>query len=179
MKSIYSSAKPSHLKRLRQMLSTMRTNQCSGAGLAAVALFSILSTNVQALPLPPSAPTSIGQLGTFVGKQYQGDGLSVAATPSGAQLCCTLQRLEGQVTSKGLWLSSTVAGAASGRFQVKAAVVTRSNELARKLIPCWDGSSFWVNVAQPLPGFGKAIVDGQVARFRRAELTEEYSVSVD
>jgi len=44
------------------------------------------------------------QIGAVVGKQYQGDGLFVAATPEGARLRCVFQKLEGEAL-RGLWLS--------------------------------------------------------------------------
>ena len=54
-----------------------------------------------------SAPIPVDQFGAVAGKQYQGDGLSVVATPDGVRLRCVFQRLEGEVTNEGLWLSST------------------------------------------------------------------------
>ena len=60
-----------------------------------------------------AAPIPMGQLGTVAVRQYQGDGLSVSATPGGARLRCAFQRLEGQATPEGLWLHST-AGRATG-----------------------------------------------------------------
>jgi len=60
------------------------------------------------------------QLGAVAGEQYQGDGLSVSATPEGARLRCAFQRLEGQVTREGLWLSSTADASSGERFRVVA-----------------------------------------------------------
>ncbi len=37
-----------------------------------------------------------------------GDGLSISATQDGARLGCVFQRLEGEATPEGLWLTSTV-----------------------------------------------------------------------
>ena len=65
-------------------------------------------------------------LGARATSQYSGDGLSVTQTPSGAvQLRCAFQKLEGEATVEGLWLSSTAPGAAS-RFRVVAAAVGRA-----------------------------------------------------
>ncbi|MCX6137073.1 MAG: hypothetical protein NTV54_06215, partial [Ignavibacteriales bacterium] len=63
---------------------------------------------------PTNAPIAWSDLGAKATAQYSGDGLSVAVTPSGAvRLRCTFQKLEGEVTCEGLWLESTVPGAAA------------------------------------------------------------------
>jgi hypothetical protein len=72
----------------------------------------------------------MNQLGAVAGKQYQGDGLSVRATATGAELRCAFQRLEGEVTTEGLWLRSTADGAAGERFRVLATGVGRDRECA-------------------------------------------------
>src|SRR5688572_10239095 len=69
---------------------------------------------------PPGQPIPWNQLGSQATAQYSGDGLGVIATPRGAQLRCVLQKLEGEVTAEGLWLSSTVPGARD-QFHVTAA----------------------------------------------------------
>jgi hypothetical protein len=53
------------------------------------------------------APIPMNQLGAVAGKQYEGDGLSVSAVPrsGSARLRCVFQRLEGEATAEGLWLS--------------------------------------------------------------------------
>jgi len=107
-----------------------------GFSLAAAAWLAAVPAGAQ----PPldtanqSAPIPMDQLGAVAGKQYQGDGLSLAATPDGARLRCTFQRLEGQVTSEGLWLSSTVAGAKDERLRVVAVAVGRDTEATKG--PC-------------------------------------------
>ena len=72
-----------------------------------------------------SPPIPLDQLGAVAGKQYQGDGLSVSAMPEGARLRCVFQRLEGEATREGLWLTSTVPNAANDRFRIVAAAVGR------------------------------------------------------
>ena len=57
---------------------------------------------------PASAPIPLAELGAKAGAQYHGNGLSVTPTPEGARLRCVFQKLEGQVTREGLWLTSTV-----------------------------------------------------------------------
>ena len=56
-----------------------------------------------------TAETSIpwSLLGAKAGADYQGDGLAVIPTADGARLRCVFQRLEGEATREGLWLSST------------------------------------------------------------------------
>jgi hypothetical protein len=77
---------------------------------------------------PPPIP--LNQLGAVAGKQYQGDGLSVRATATGAELRCAFQRLEGEVTAKGLWLRSTADNSSGERFRVLATGVGRDRECA-------------------------------------------------
>jgi hypothetical protein len=57
------------------------------------------------------------------GTDYQGDGLAVSPTAEGAGLRCVFQRLEGEATREGLWLTSTVTNAVNERFRVTAAAV--------------------------------------------------------
>src|SRR5262245_36466961 len=54
-----------------------------------------------------SRPIRWSQIGATAGAGYQGDGLAVIPTAAGARLCCAFQRLEGDATHEGLWLSST------------------------------------------------------------------------
>jgi hypothetical protein len=144
--------------------------------------FVIAMTTSFAAAASNSAPIPMDQLGAVAGKQYQGDGLSVSATPDGARLRCAFQRLEGQVTREGLWLSSTADGSSGERFRVKAMEVGR-------VTPCAPFQD-WLNpgahgVARPtsmlptLTGSGLVNVTDNAARFIRPGLTEEYSVSVD
>jgi len=65
------------------------------------------------------------EIGAKAGTDYQGDGLSVTATKPGAQLHCVFQRLEGEATSEGLWLTSTVTHGVKDRFRVTASAVGR------------------------------------------------------
>src|SRR5437762_1658363 len=76
---------------------------------------------------PAPAKTSIpwSQIGAKAGADYQGDGLAVSPTAGGARLRCVFQRLEGEATREGLWLTSTVTNAVNERFRVTAVVVGR------------------------------------------------------
>src|SRR5262245_57474093 len=59
----------------------------------------------QAPPLPWA------EIGARAGADYHGDGLSVTPADSGVRLRCAFQRLEGEATREGLWLTSTVTNA--------------------------------------------------------------------
>src|SRR5438094_7532183 len=72
-----------------------------------------------------SAPIPWSQLGAKAGADYQGDGLAVIPTPAGARLRCVFQRLEGEATREGLWLSSTVRNSVNDRFRIVAATIGR------------------------------------------------------
>ena len=112
---------------------------------------------------PNNQPIPWDDLGAKATAQYSGDGLAVFPAENGAvRLRCVFQRLAGEVTSDGLWLSSTVEGAAANRFRVVADYVGR------------DGGAM---VA--LPRRGVAEGGPGVARYIRPGLVEEYSVSVD
>jgi hypothetical protein len=120
------------------------------------------STN-QACNPPVSARAALipfDRIGAVAGKQYSGDGLVVAVSPGGATLRCAFQRLNANVTVEGLWLASTTDGAKGQPFRVMARALGRAG-------------------AEPLPLSGRVAVAGQVARFIRPGLTEEYSVGVD
>ncbi|MEK7706517.1 MAG: hypothetical protein AAB380_00770, partial [Verrucomicrobiota bacterium] len=74
---------------------------------------------------PSSGPIPASELGAKAGVQYHGDGLSVTPTPEGARLRCVFQKLEGQVTREGLWLTSTAENSNGERFRVVASAVGR------------------------------------------------------
>ena len=87
-------------------------------------------------------PVPFAEVGAKAGAQYHGDGLSVLATPQGARLRCVFQKLEGEVTTEGLWLTSTVDGAKGDRFRVIA------TSAGREAAPIWSpdlpGPLYWV-----------------------------------
>src|SRR6266849_5945865 len=58
-------------------------------------------------PAPAKTSISWSQIGAKAGADYQGDGLGVDPTAGGARLRCIFQRLEGEATREGLWLTST------------------------------------------------------------------------
>ena len=71
--------------------------------------FSLSATAADSADTAP-AKTSIpwSQNGAKAGADYKGDGLAVIATAGGARLRCAFQKLEGEATREGLWLTSTV-----------------------------------------------------------------------
>src|SRR6266568_1208914 len=71
-------------------------------------------------------PFPWSQLGAKAGADYQGDGLAVSPTVEGARLRCVFQRLEGEATREGLWLTSTVTNAVDDRFRVTGYSVARA-----------------------------------------------------
>jgi len=79
-------------------------------------------------PAKSSIPWS--QIGAKAGADYKGDGLAVIATAEGARLRCAFQKLEGEATREGLWLTSTVTNAVKERFRVTAVVVGRQSAMA-------------------------------------------------
>ena len=145
---------------------------------------------------PPAAtnqPIAWSDLGTKATAQYSGDGLTVFAAADGAvRLRCAFQKLDGEVTREGLWLNSTVPGAAASRFRVVADRVGRDGaersagifagvEIGQPTISPTKMSALQsvFGEASALPRAGQVEVMSPVARFVRPGLTEEYSVSVD
>ena len=112
------------------------------------------------------------EIGAKAGANYQGDGPAVTPTRSGARLYCIFQRLDGEATSEGLWLTSTVTNTVSDLFRVTAMAVGRKAEDATVDSPFSEASI-------PLAGAGNVSVCGQTVRFSRPDLREEYSVSMD
>jgi hypothetical protein len=153
-----------------------------GIFLALFLLAGLLAASVtQAAGLAAAnAPAAIpwNQIGAKAGADYQGDGLAVTPTVSGARLHCVFQRLDGEATAEGLWLTSTVTNTVSDRFRVTAMAVGR-------VTPCAPGAAdrkFNIQHSTSniqLAGAGEVSVCGQTVRLSRAGLTEEYSVSMD
>jgi hypothetical protein len=176
---------------------------CYGFNLVALAWLAVVPVAAQPPSTPPpaanqSAPIPMDQLGTVAGKQYHGEGLSITATPDGARLRSAFQRLEGVVTSEGLWLHSTAGDAHGEPFRVMAVDVGRKEEFGVRrqsaaATPRFRGE--WMQMAtadfesgvalcfppqsMTLPVRGAVSVNGQTVRFGRPGLTEEYSVNVD
>ena len=119
---------------------------------------------------PSAIPWS--DVGAKAGADYRGDGLAVTPTESGARLRCVFQRLDGEASPEGLWLTSTVTNTVNDRFRVTAV------EVGRKAASAPFNLQFPApNI--PLAAAGDVSVCGQTVRFSRPGLTEEYSVSMD
>ena len=66
------------------------------------------ATKASADTAPATTAIPWSQIGAKAGADYQGDALAVIPTAEGARLRCVFQRLEGDATREGLWLTSTV-----------------------------------------------------------------------
>src|SRR5215471_4430217 len=134
--------------------------------LSAVALTLWLAPSSNAANASPrpdgqtNTPIPWNQIGAKAGADYQGDGLSVTPTADGARLHCVFQRLDGEATPEGLWLTSTVTNTVHDRFQVKAASVGR-----RVVMETSNNQHPTSNIQ--LSHGGKVSVDGQSVRFVR------------
>ena len=112
----------------------MKTAYCSLLGL----LLGLLLSGSPALagavsPADPSPaaeakPIPWSEIGAKAGAQYSGDGLSVSTDAQGRlRIRCVFQRMEGEITAEGLWLTSTATeGSAPDRFRVRAERLGRS-----------------------------------------------------
>src|SRR6266566_185755 len=161
--------------------------------------FSLSATAADSADTAP-AKTSIpwSQLGVpqgGTGADYKGDGLAVIATAEGARLRCVFQRLEGEASREGLWLTSTVippSGTVNDRFRVMTTKVERGAS-ERGSVERWsvergawvrrsDAPTLYAPLpphAPRLPDTGTVAIDAQTVRFTRPGLVEEYSVSMD
>ncbi|HOY59886.1 MAG TPA: hypothetical protein PK640_17350, partial [Verrucomicrobiota bacterium] len=120
-------------------------------------------------------PIPAEQVGMVAAGQYRGDGASVEATPDGARLTCVFQRIEGEATGEGLWLSSPHGEFGERALRVIALEVGRGGGSSVG----GTGSGIELEVSGGvLPPVGRVEVAGSTARFIRPGLTEEYSVSI-
>src|SRR5439155_8167594 len=90
--------------------------------------FSLAAATEDSTDTPPaktSAAIPLSQIGSKAGADYKGDGLTISPTAEGARLRCVFQRLEGEATREGLWLTSTAPNAVNDRFRVVASGVGR------------------------------------------------------
>ncbi len=113
-----------------------------------------------------TAAIPLEQVGAVASAQYTGDGLAVSATSQGAHLRCVFQKMEGEATREGLWVTSTAPG--GGKFRLVASAVSRSDPFTPE-----------AQSSISLPATGTVSVEGQRVLFTRPGLVEEYSVSLD
>lgn len=125
------------------------------------------------------------QTGAKAEAHYQGDGLSVSPKENGAFLRCIFQRLEGEATHEGLWLTSTASSAVKDTFRVVASAIGRGED---RSVAVFSGPAAarteqagWVFGlgSELLPSSGTVSVDGKTVRFARPGVVEEYTVSMD
>jgi hypothetical protein len=117
------------------------------------------SQAAEAKPIPWS------EIGAKAGAQYSGDGLSVYTDAQGKlRIRCLFQRMDGEITTEGLWLTSTTPeSSALDRFRVRAESLGRSG-----------------GAMSALGGAGTAILVGtNLGRYERVGMVEEYSASMD
>ena len=115
----------------------MKTSLISvrGFGLAVAAL----ALGFTGLARAENARIPFSEIGAKATADYQGEALGITATPDGARLRCGFQKLEGQATSEGLWLESTVAG--GGQLRLVAVAVGRGGSRAPQCAPTEAASS--------------------------------------
>ena len=145
---------------------------------AAVGLALLAGVHEAAGLAATNTPAAIpwNQIGAKAGANYQGDGLAVTPNGEGARLHCVFQRLDGEATPEGLWLTSTVTNTPSDRFRVTAMAVGRVTPCA----PGGDGQNIQHSTSNiQLEDAGIITLAGQTVRFTRPGLVEEYSVSMD
>lgn len=152
------------------------------------------SPNPSAENLTPR-PRSISwsDVGAIATTAHAGAGLEVLALPGGSlRINCAYQRLEGDITPEGLWLTSTSSGTPHHRFRVVARAVSRNGSPSRADFGAWAWSSALPHDedkfaaiqceregGRALPHSGSVAPAGDTVRFVRPGLMEEYSVSVD
>ncbi len=124
----------------------------------------------------PSAAIPFSAIGAKATADYQGDALAIAGTPDGARLHCGFQKLEGRATPQGLWLESVASD--GGRLYLVAQAVNRDDGADEAAPYLWLGLD-WGSPVVRLADSGTVEVAGNLVRFIRPGLTEEYSVSVD
>jgi hypothetical protein len=118
------------------------------------------------------------QLGAKAGADDHGEGLAISPTDEGARLRCVFQRLDGEATREGLWLTSTVSNGVNDRFRLVAAEVGR-------VTPCAPGTANKTSNVQhsasniQLEIAGTVQVTDKLVRFLRRSVIEEYTVSMD
>ncbi|MGA2247495.1 MAG: hypothetical protein ABSH48_21125 [Verrucomicrobiota bacterium] len=147
-----------------------RFQQLLCAALLALTALATQARELSATNTPSAIPWN--EIGAKAGADYQGDGLAVTPAEFSASLHCVFQRLDGEATSEGLWLTSTVTNMAGDRFRVTAAALARTVANATLNSPGSESVS-------SLPTAGQVSVRSQTVCWNRPGLTEEYSVSLD
>jgi hypothetical protein len=106
--------------------------------------------------------TVLSLAGHVAAQSAQGNSaLSISPTADGALLHCDFQKLHGNATREGLWLTST-ARSDDQPFRVTAISAARETE-----------------TAAPVPETGSVSVHGSLVQWKRVGITEEYSATMD
>src|SRR5258708_320804 len=110
-------------------------------------------------PDPHKAPrrVTLSECAVPLGAESSGNGTSVFAEAGRTRVPCLCQRLEGEATAEGLWLTSMITNTVSDRFRVRSVGI--------------GDLSFSET--------GIVSVIGKTVRWIRPGLTEEYSVSLE
>src|ERR1039458_9763964 len=96
-------------------------------GLLLIAIYVVVAPGEGRAATNDAAAIPWNQIGAKAGADYTGDGLAITPTESGARLHCVFQRLDGEVTSQGLWLTSTITNGINDRFRVTAVEIGRKS----------------------------------------------------
>ena len=171
----------------------MKINQTSLIILTGMALLlnGTVRAKTDAANAPTHAPIPWDQIGAKAGADYHGDGLRVTTQGESVKLNCMFQRLEGEATPEGLWLTSTVTNQVQDRFRVVATALGRTGSKplsrpdAHPLPTAWgegrgeEATTSCCAASRPLARTGKVTVADQTVRYERPGLVEEYTVSMD
>ncbi len=168
--------------RLSRYLTRLKSREWAFLPLALVALSSSACAENQPRTIP------LSEFGAKTATDYHGDGLAVEATAQGTRLRCVFQRLEGEATGEGLWLTSTATTGAKDRFQVVGYGVGRLPQY-RPFQKLFAGApdvgeepacqTLNTLLGTELSRTGAVIIAQKLVRFTRPGLVEEYSVSMD
>jgi hypothetical protein len=90
---------------------------------------------------------------------HDGDGLAIRATAAGAALGSIFQRMEGEARDDGLWIASTLPE--GGRLRLVSSAWGRSGRMQR------------------LDTTGAVSIEGEIVRFVRPGVIEEYATGLD
>lgn len=162
----------------------MKPNCCPPV-CAALLCRAILSAGAQTQTPAGANSIPFEQLGAEAQKQYSGDGIGITPTKDGATLKAVFQRLQGQATVEGLWLTSTAEEdkGKPNRFRVRAVKVGRDVRARRAAKPDLCGllcpPIARAGDAPGLPFLGPVRATKDTAAWLRPGLIEEYTTSMD
>jgi hypothetical protein len=149
-----------------------------------IGLLALVSVSYAAVLGETKRPSfQVDRIGVNACRQYTGEGLSIVQSANGASLNCMFQKLIGHVTPEGLWLEST--GSGGDVLRLAAVTLERGGSFAPNgaLPPDQIGAEaddkVDVHGRAPIAAYGRVEVAGDLVRFSRVGVVEEYSTSVD